>query len=70
MIMGTLSFDDLLAYRDAGEPIRISIERARYIVSVQHSLTDPEEFQSFMDLRAKRENGTVCAASLYEWLGY
>lgn len=68
--MGALSFDDLLAYRDAGEPIMISIERARYIVAVQHSLTEPAEFQSFMDLRAKRENGTVCAASLYEWLGY
>lgn len=68
--MGTLSFDDLLAYRDAGEPILISIERARYIAFVQHSLTEPGDFPGFIDLRLDRQDGAVCVASLYEWLGY
>lgn len=65
-----MTIDELFDARDAGDPIMISIERARYIVAVQHSLTEPAEFQGFIDLRRDRENGTICVASLYEWLGY
>ena len=60
-----LTIDELL---EAPETVLISVKRARHIVTVEHSLTDPEEFQDFMDSHGK--GGMVSAASLYEWLGY
>ena len=58
-----MTIDDLL---ETPEPVLISVKRARQIITVEHSITD-EEFRGFMD---SQEGGLVCAASLYEWLGY
>lgn len=60
-----MTIDELL---ETPEPVLISVKRAQHIVTVGHGLTDPEEFESFMDSHGK--GGMVCAASLYEWLGY
>tara|TARA_R110000868_G_scaffold411252_1_gene702538 strand:- start:1522 stop:1710 length:189 start_codon:yes stop_codon:yes gene_type:complete len=62
-----MTIDELL---EASDPVLISERRARYIVTVGHSLKDPEEFQGFMDSHGKGKSGMVCAASLYKWLGY
>ena len=62
-----MTIEELL---EAPEPVLISERRARHIVTVGHSLTDPAEFQSFMDSHGKGKSGMVCAATLYAWLGY
>lgn len=62
-----LTIDDLI---EASDPVLISVKRARQIVTVGHSLTDPAEFQGFIDSHGKDHGGMVCAATLYAWLGY
>ena len=62
-----MTIDELL---ETPEQVLISVKRARHIVTVQHSLTDPNEFKSFMDSQGKGMGDMVCAASLYKWLGY
>ena len=62
-----MTIDELL---ETPEPVLISVKRARQIITVGHSLTDPNEFQGFMDSHGKDHDGMVCAASLYKWLGY
>ena len=68
--MHVLSFDDMLTAREVGAPVVISVARARHIVAVVHGLDDPSEFAGFMEFNAKSADSNVCAASLYEWLGY
>ena len=62
-----LTIDGLI---EASDPVLISVKRARQIVTVGHSLTGPEEFESFMDSHGKDHGGMVCAATLYACLGY
>lgn len=62
-----MTIDELL---ETPEQVLISVKRARHIVTVQHSLTGPNEFEGFMDSHGKDHGGMVCAATLYAWLGY
>ena len=62
-----MTIDELLEARDT---VLISVKRARHIVTAGHSLTDPNEFEDFMDSHGKGHNGMICAATLYKWLGY
>lgn len=62
-----MTIDELLESR---RPVLISVERAMHIVTVEHGLSDLADFQNFVDGHAHSAGGMVCAASLYEWLGY
>jgi len=64
-----LTIDELFDARADGFPVMITTMRARNIATVQHSL-ELTEFVDFIDSRAHNAGGMICAASLYEWLGY
>ena len=64
-----MTIEGLFDARDGGHTIMITTKRARNIAMVQHSV-DPADFEDFMDSHGKSQIGMVCAATLYEWLGY
>jgi hypothetical protein len=63
-----LTIDQLLDARADGFPVMIIASRARRILK-EHSL-GVSDFQEFIDGHAYSAGGMICAASLYEWLGY
>ena len=65
-----ITIDELFDARDDGFPVMIKASRARQIILSEHSLNDLSHFQDFMDNHDQNAAGMVCAASLYEWLGY
>ena len=63
-----LTIDELFDARADGFPVMIIASRARRILS-EHDL-GLSDFQEFIDGHAYSAGGMICAASLYEWLGY
>lgn len=59
-----MTLDELFDARDNGYPVMITAKRARQIVVEEHRLK-ALEFHDFANA-----SGMICAASLYEWLGY
>lgn len=65
-----MTIQDLIDARENdGASIMISVARARRIVQGDHGLSDPAEFDGFLG-SDHMPGGCVCAASLFEWLGY
>ena len=65
-----MTIQDLMEARENdGASMMISVARARRIVQVDHGLSDPAEFDGFLGLD-HMPGKRVCAASVYEWLGY
>ena len=70
-----MTIDGLFDARDNGHTIMITTKRARNIAMVQHSV-EPAEFVDFIERNVEHRpgdcvgTGMVCAATLYEWLGY
>ena len=64
-----MTIDELFDARDDGEPVMIPVQYARLIVRTEHGLHDMTEFNQFLSSNDWAKNA-VCAATLYEWLGY
>ena len=64
-----MTIDELFDARDNGYPVMITAKRARQIVVEEHRLK-ALEFHDFANGHFDIASGMICAASLYEWLGY
>lgn len=64
-----MTIDELFDARDNGYPVMITAKRARHIVVTEHRL-ETSEFHNFANGHIHSAGGMICAASLYEWLGY
>lgn len=64
-----MTIDELFDARDNGFPVMITVKRARQIVVTEHRL-GLSKFHNFSDRHVASAGGMVCAATLYEWLGY
>ena len=64
-----MTIDELFDARDNGYPVMITAKRARQIVVVEHRL-EMSEFQNAANGHVASAGGMICAATLYEWLGY